>query len=234
MGRNLHGHDHRNTNQGGYPMRPGNPPGKYETDPNSPVRTTNLSLQATAKTSADEGSYASVVKHYDVDGYLLAKTAADGEHNHWGVYTRDTAVADTADGSPYTKRVSIGGGSGVEAIRWQSMNEWRMEPDAGNNAATNEECRMFFYPNGTGSGYLKFINDAGGPDRSLIFDPSNGTLGSYRYGNDGGTAGTAFESRPNGDLAMGIQGSGPVIKSPDGTEWRIIVDNTGALSTELA
>lgn len=39
---------------------------------------------------------------------------------------------------------------------------------------------------------------------------------------------------PSGDMQFDLLGIGPIIKSPDGNTWRIIVDNAGNLSTEAA
>ena len=44
--------------------------------------------------------------------------------------------------------------------------------------------------------------------------------------------GTGLES--DGDIYMPVVGKGPIIRSPDGTRYRIIVDNSGNLSTETA
>jgi len=44
--------------------------------------------------------------------------------------------------------------------------------------------------------------------------------------------GTGLES--DGDIYMPVIGKGPIIRSPDGTRYRIIVDNSGNLSTETA
>ncbi|WP_338727929.1 hypothetical protein [Haladaptatus sp. DJG-WS-42] len=89
----------------------------------------SLSLQAqndAAGTSSD--AYACFVDYCGSDGTLLARTAADAEHNHWGVYTRKYPL-DNPSGKR-VKRLSMSGGMADTIARFMSPENVRIWVDA--------------------------------------------------------------------------------------------------------
>lgn len=60
-----------------------------------------------APTTTDE--YAAMVTYRDENDRIIARTAADAVHNHWGVYTRTHPLSESSNAR--TKRMNVQGGT---------------------------------------------------------------------------------------------------------------------------
>ncbi|MFC6797536.1 MULTISPECIES: hypothetical protein [unclassified Haladaptatus] len=83
-------------------------------------------LDDAAGTSSD--AYACFVDYCGSDGTLLARTAADAEHNHWGVYTRKHPLGNPS--GKRVKRLSMSGGMADTIARFMSPENVRLWVDA--------------------------------------------------------------------------------------------------------
>lgn len=121
--------------------------------------------------SAGEEGYAAALRFYTERGTKIASVAADGDHNHVGVYTRDAPIGD--EGST-NKRLSIQGGAPATDIDWLSSRMMKLST----SGVPETESIFVLEPTAGNEAYIKF-KDGDMDAFSVISDGSELTVWDY-------------------------------------------------------
>ncbi|MFC4550011.1 MULTISPECIES: hypothetical protein [Halorussus] len=121
----------------------------------------HLNLHAADPSAPEDSLQYNTAVHHWADGDVVATTAADAKHDHWGVYTRRHP---TGHANPSRlKRLNVQGGSEDTVLRTYSPrgdNQFRMSAD----------------------GHSRLLMEAGGSTAKVnwLLDPDCGEDGAYR------------------------------------------------------